>query len=138
MKTLITALMFAITTSLSVASFADGHTTLRVVTVSTSDVDAYVAELGKGKQMMAKLTPKMVMRAWQATFAGQETGTVIVSLEYPGSISAFATAWEKTLADKDMAAWLKGLGGMRELVSDSLYREISMSTVTANGRLAPW
>ena len=126
MKTLITALIFAITTSFSVASFADGHTTLRVVTVSTSDVDAYVAELGKGKQMMAKLTPKMVMRAWQATFAGQETGTVIVSLEYPGSISAFATAWEKTLADKDMAAWLKGLGGMRELVSDSLYREISM------------
>ena len=126
MKTLITALMFEITTSLSVASFADGHTTLRVVTVSTSDVGAYVAELSKGKQMMAKLTPKMVMRAWQATFAGQETGTVIVSLEYPGPISAFATAWEKTLADKNMAAWLKGLGDMRELVSDSLYREMSI------------
>ncbi len=126
MKTLITALVLAITTSLSAATFADGHTTLRVVTVSTSDVEAYVAELGKGKQMMAKLTPKMVMRAWQATFAGEQTGTVIVSLEYPGSISAFATAWEKTLADEKMAAWLKGLGDIRTLVSDSLYRELSI------------
>ena len=126
MKTLITALIFAITTSFSAATFADGHTTLRVVAVSTSDVEAYVAELGKGKQMMGKLTPKMVMRAWQATFAGEETGAVIVSLEYPGSISAFATAWEKTLADKKMAAWLKGLGDLRELVSDSLYRELSI------------
>jgi hypothetical protein len=126
MKTLITALIFAITTSFSATSLADGHTTLRVVSVSTSDVGAYVAELGEGKKMMAKLTPKMVMRAWQATFAGQETGAVIVSLEYPGSMSAFATAWEKTLADKKMAAWLQGLGGLRELVSDSLYRELSI------------
>ncbi len=125
MRTLITALVFAITTSLSAASFADGHTTLRVVSVKTSDAEAYVAQLSKGKQMMAKVAPKMVMRAWQATFAGQEAGTVIVSLEYPGSISAFASAWEKTLADKDMAAWLKGLGSMREVVSDSLYRELS-------------
>ena len=126
MKTLIAAMIFAISTTLSAASFADGHTTLRVVSVSTDDVDAYVAELGKGKQMMEKLTPKMVMRAWQATFAGEETGAVIVSLEYPGSVSAFATAWEKTLKDKDMAAWLKGLGDLRELVSDSLYRELSI------------
>lgn len=126
MKTLIAALIFALTTTLSAATFADGHTTLRVVTVSTDDVDAYVTELGKGKQMMSKLTPKMIMRAWQATFAGEETGTVIVSLEYPGSVSAFATAWEKTLADKKMADWLKGLGGLRTLVSDSLYRELSI------------
>ncbi len=126
MKTLIAALIFAFTTTLSAATFADGHTTLRVVTVSTDDVDAYVTELGKGKQMMSKLTPKMIMRAWQATFAGEETGSVIVSLEYPGSVSAFATAWEKTLADKKMADWLKGLGGLRTLVSDSLYRELSI------------
>ena len=125
MKALITALVFVITTSLSATTLADGHTTLRVVTVSTSDVDGYVAQLAKGKQMMAKVAPKMVMRAWQATFAGPEAGAVIVSLEYPGSVSAFAMAWEKTMADKDMAAWLKGLGSMRELVSDSLYRELS-------------
>ena len=126
MKSLATALFCVILASFSAATLADGHTTLRVVTVSTDDVGAYVTELKKGKQMMATLNPKMVMRAWQATFAGAETGTVIVSLEHPGSISAFATAWEKTLADKKMADWLKGLGSLRELVSDSLYRELSI------------
>ena len=126
MKNLATTLVFVILASLSSVSFADGHTTLRVVTVSTDDAGAYVAELRKGKQMMGKVAPKMVMRAWQATFAGAETGAIIVSLEYPGSVSAFAGAWEKTLADKDMAAWLKGLGSLRQLVSDSLYKEISL------------
>ena len=126
MKTLFKALVFAVLASLSVTALADGHTTLRVVSVSTDDIGAYVAELRKGKQMMVKLSPKMEMRAWQATFAGEEAGSVIVALEYPGSLSAFATAWEKTLADKKMAEWLEGLGGVRELVSDSIYRELSL------------
>ena len=126
MKILVIALTFAVLTSLSAITSADGHTTLRVVSVSTGDVGAYVAELRKGKQMMAKISPKMEMRAWQATFAGEETGAVIVALEYPGSLSEFATAWEKTLSDKQMVEWLEGLGSMRELVSDSLYRELSI------------
>ena len=126
MKILLIALTFAVLTSLSAITSADGHTTLRVVSVSTGDVGAYVAELRKGKQMMAKISPKMEMRAWQATFAGEETGAVIVALEYPGSLSEFATAWEKTLSDKQMVEWLEGLGSMRELVSDSLYRELSI------------
>ena len=126
MKILVIALTFAVLTSLSAITSADGHTTLRVVSVSTGDVGAYVAELRKGKQMMAKISPKMEMRAWQATFAGEETGAVIVALEYPGSLSEFATAWEKTLSDKQMVEWLKSLGNMRKLVSDSLYRELSI------------
>lgn len=126
MKNLIAALVFAVLTSISATTLADGHTTMRVVAVNTDDVGAYVAELREGKQMMAKLAPKMQMRAWQATFAGEAAGGVIVALEYPGSLSAFATAWEKTLADKKMAAWLEGLGSLRELVSDSLYRELSI------------
>ena len=80
--------------------------------------------------MRAELGPKMVIRAWLATFAGAETGTVMVPLDYPGSISAFATAWEKVLADKKMAAWLKTLGSLRELVSDSLYHELSIGIVS--------
>jgi hypothetical protein len=126
MKTLIAAVLFAITTSFSAVTLADGHTTLRVVAVSTNDVDAYVAELRKGKQMIAKIAPKMEMRAWQATFAGDNTGAVVVTLQHPGPLSAFATAWEKTLADKKMAAWLDGLGSLRELVADSLYQELPL------------
>ena len=126
MKTLITVVLFALATSLSAVTLADNHSTLRVVAVDTNDVDAYVAELRKGKQMMMKIDPKMVMRAWRGTFAGEAAGAVIVSLEYPGSLSDFAIAWEKTLADKKMAAWLDGLSSLRRIVSDSLYQEMPL------------
>ena len=126
MKTLITIVLLTLATSLSAVAQADNHATMRVVAVATDNVDAYVAEVRKGKQMMKKLAPKMVMRAWQATFAGDAAGAVIVTLEHPGSLSAFAGAWEKTLADKEMAAWLDGLSGLRQLVSDSLYQELSL------------
>lgn len=62
--------------------FSDGQPTLRVVAVDTSDVDAYVAEVRKGRQIMMKVAPKMVMRAWRATFAGDAAGTVIVGVEH--------------------------------------------------------
>ncbi len=126
MKTILTALTFVILSSLSSFSMADGHTTLRVVSVSTDDVGAYVSELREGKKIMAGIDSKMIMRAWHATFAGDQTGAVIVALEYPGSLASFATAWEKILADKKMASWLEGLGDLRTLVSDSLYRELSI------------
>ena len=126
MRTLIATLVFALCTLVPATTLADGHTTLRVVAVSTDDVGDYVDELKKGKAMISRIAPKMEMRAWQATFAGEETGRVIVALEYPGSLAAFASAWEKTLADKKIAAWLAGLGDIRELISDSIYRELSL------------
>ena len=126
MKTLMKVALFALAFSLSAVTLADNHSTLRVVTVATDDVDAYIVQLRKGKQLMMKVAPKMLMRAWRGTFAGEAAGSIIVSLEYPGSLSDFASAWEKTQGDKDMAAWLDGLSGMRKLVSDSLYQEISI------------
>jgi hypothetical protein len=126
MKTLIQVVLLAFITSFSTLSFADDHSTMRVVAVDTTDAKAYIVELRKGKQMMKKIAPNMLMRAWRATFAGEAAGTVIVSLEHPGSLSAFSSAWEKTLADKKMADWLAGLSGLRQLVSDSLYEEIPL------------
>ena len=126
MKFLLTAVVFVLATSLSAVTFADDHSTLRVVTVDTTDADAYIAELRKGKKIMEKVDAKMSMRAWRATFAGATAGTVIVALEYPGALSDFASAWEKTLADKNMASWLNGLSGLRNVLSDSLYREIPL------------
>jgi hypothetical protein len=126
MKLMLTAVLFVLATSLSAVTFADDHSTLRVVAVNATDANAYIAELRKGKEMMMKIDSKMSMRAWRATFAGTTTGTVIVALEYPGSLSDFAGAWEKTLADKGMASWLDGLSGLRAIVSDSLYQEIPL------------
>ena len=109
-------------------AFADGHggSTLRVVAVETDNVKAYADEIGNGRKIMEGINSKMTLRAWQATFAGGNTGNVVVALEYPGSLAEFAVAWEQLLADEKMAKWLSGLSGLRTIVSDSLYTEIAL------------
>ena len=126
MKRLIASILLGLTLSLSTAVFADGHSTLRVVMVDTDDAAAYITQLKEGSRLIKKIAPKMTMRAWRATFAGDATGAVIVGLEYPGSLADFATAWEKIQADKAVSKWLSGLSGLRTIVSDSLYNEISI------------
>ena len=126
MKRLITSILLGLTLSLSTAVFADGHSTLRVVAVDTDDAAAYITQLKEGSRLIKKIAPKMTMRAWRATFAGDATGAVIVGLEYPGSLADFATAWEKIQEDKSVSKWLSGLSGLRRIVSDSLYNEISI------------
>ena len=126
MKRLITSILLGLTLTLSTVASADGHSTLRVVAVQTNDAAAYIKQLKDGKQLIQKVAPKMTMRAWRATFAGDATGAVIVGLEHPGSLADFATAWDKIQADKSVAKWLAGLSGLRTIVSDSLYNEISI------------
>ena len=126
MKFMLTAVLFALATSLSAVTFADDHSTLRVVAVDPTDANAYIAELRKGAKIINKIDSKMSMRAWRATFAGATAGTVIVALEYPGDLSDFASAWEKTQDDKKVASWLDGLSGLRTIISDSLYQEIPL------------
>ena len=118
--------LFVLFVSVSTAAFADGHSTLRVVVVQTDDVGAYVAQLTEGRQMLTRVDSKFTMRAWQATFSGDTTGSIVVALEYPGSLSEFARGWEKALGDEELADWLAGLSGLRTIVSDSLYNELSL------------
>ena len=126
MKRLIALILLGLTLSLSTTVFADGHSTLRIVMVDTDDAAAYTAQLKEGNRLIQAVAPKMTMRAWRATFAGDSTGAVIVGLEYPGSLASFATAWEKIQTDKSVAKWLAGLEELRTIVSDSLYSEISI------------
>ena len=126
MKILIALILLCLTVSLSTSVLADEHSTLRVVVVETDDAAAYITQLNKGSMLIKAITPKMTIRAWQATFAGDATGAMIVGLEYPGSLADFANAWEKVQADKSVAQWLTGLAGLRKIVSDSLYNEIAI------------
>ncbi len=126
MKKLTAVVLFVFASSFAMLGQADNHATLRVVTVETDNVQAYVEELEKGKAIMAQVDKRMLLRAWVATFAGDQTGTVIVSLEYPGSFADFAGAWQRITENEAMAAWLSGLSEVRALVSDSLYRELSI------------
>ena len=124
MKRLIAIILLGLTLSLSTSVLADEHSTLRVVVVETNDAAAYIEQLNKGSMLIKAITPKMTIRVWQATFAGDSTGAMIVGLEYPGSFADFANAWDKVQADKSVAQWLTGLAGLRKIVSDSLYSEI--------------
>lgn len=126
MTKLITFILLGLIASLSTAAFADEHSTLRVVVVQTDDVRAYAAQLSEGNKMLTRVDSKFSMRAWQATFSGNTTGSVIVAVEYPGALSDFAQAWEKAMADEALSEWLAGLSDLRTIVSDSLYNEMPL------------
>lgn len=98
-------------------------TVLRVVVVETDNVSGYIAELKKGQQLMKRLGSSGQIRVWRARFAGQDTGTVVVSVEYP-SLVVLAQDDAKAAADAEWAAWLKGLDKYRKIVSDSTYDEL--------------
>ena len=123
MKKYITMILLSLTMVLSMSAVADDTSTLRVVRVQTDDVGAYIAQLSEGKKLINAVDENFTIRAWQATFAGDETGAVIVAISYPGSFSEYAMGWEKLMANAAISSWLGGLSGLRTIVSDSLYKE---------------
>ena len=126
MKRLMTIFFLGLAMSFSIAAAADDSSTLRVVRVQTDDVGAYIAQLTEGKKLINAVNDKFTIRAWQATFAGDATGSIIVGVEYPGSFGEFAVAWEKLVADPKVGAWLSGLSTLRAITSDTLYNEFSL------------
>ena len=104
-------------------AFAANTAWLRVITVKTDNVAAYVQELEKGRAMMKRLGVNATTRIWRATYAGPNTGTIVVSQEFP-SWQAFLDAQGKTSADPQFSAWLAGLDKVRTITSDSIYREL--------------
>jgi len=120
--TVFSIVIFLVVCALSNAALAQKATVLRVVTIKTDNVPAYVAEIEKGRQVQKSLGLSAVTRVWQARFAGPEAGTVVVSIEYP-NMAAFAADTAKADASPDYQNWLKGLNKIRTIVSDSLYSE---------------
>ena len=117
------ALVLALGLGVSNPALAEGKTYLRVIVVKTEDASAYLHELDKGKVMLKRLGVTVQIRAWRATYAGPDTGSVIVSQEYP-SFAAFAEAAAKTAADPEFSQWLRSLEKVRKIASDSLYQEL--------------
>ncbi len=121
-----TALMlvgFALMLGLSSAAFAQKATILRVVVVKTDNPGLYIQELQKSKELLKKLGIQATIRVWQARFAGSDTGSIAVGIEYP-DMAAFAAGMAKADASAEYQAWLKGLDKIRKVVSDSLYNEL--------------
>jgi hypothetical protein len=97
---------------------------LRVVVVETQDPAAYVAQLERGKALLKAKGSQIEIRAWRATYAGAETGTVVASAIYP-SLAALAEDNAKLSSDPELRAWIQGLDNVRKIVSDSLYTELT-------------
>ncbi|HZF16406.1 MAG TPA: hypothetical protein VE046_10725 [Steroidobacteraceae bacterium] len=98
-------------------------TTLRVIVVQTTDVAGYVKSLQEGQAVLKAKGGTGTIRAWVATFAGSEAGSVIVSVEYP-SLEALAKDTAMMKSDAELKAWMQKLGTMRKIVSDSIYEEL--------------
>ncbi len=117
------AMLCAAVAALVCFAFAAEATVLRVVVVQTSDAAAYAKEIERGQAMMKKAGFTGQIRVWRARFAGQDAGSVVVSVEY-ADMATYAAEDKKMQTDPELAAWLKGLDKLRKIVSDSLYDEL--------------
>jgi hypothetical protein len=109
MKTLFASLAVVLGTVFAFPAIADDLSTWRVVAVETENVDRYIAQLKIGKKLIKGQDANWSMSAFQSTFAGPATGTVIVAVQYPGGLFGFAWAWEANMASEEISEWLGGL-----------------------------
>jgi len=110
-------MMLCISTSVVAASVS------RIVVVETEDVAAYVAQIEKGRELLKKAGGSGKIRIWQASFAGPNTGNLVVAVEFE-NLQALAADNAKMSEDADVQAWLKELSAIRTIVSDSVYNEL--------------
>ena len=85
--------------------------------------EGLTCKLDTGRAMMKRLGINVQLRIFRATFAGPNTGTIVVTQEYP-SWAALSESQAKTAADPEFSAWLKNLDSVRTITSDSLFREL--------------
>ncbi len=110
------------------AVFPTDRPILRLVTVDVhgGEVEDFARELERGRPILRRCGVEAEIRAWQATFAGPETGTVIVALEF-ADFAAFARseeAYARAAGDAEFTTWAGGLALLRSLTSDSLHVEL--------------
>ena len=93
------------------------------VRVEPGRLDDYVAKIGDLQKISKRLGSSGTTRVWQATAAGESTGTVVVGVIYKD----LATYAEDSAKAQDDAEWQKlvsGLSDMRTIVSMSLARNV--------------
>ena len=100
-------------------------TTLRVIAVQTSDIKTYRHELDTLQGEFKKEGLPVTLRVWHATYAGPDTGTIIVTVEVP-DLATFAKVEDAVAKpNSPLAATMKRIEAIRKIASDSLYEEIS-------------
>ena len=103
--------------------YADSDVVSRVVVVETEDVEAYVGALEKGKALLKKAGSTAKLRVWRARFAGEDAGTVVVTVEH-ANLQALVEEDDRLADNEEWSDWLASLDDIRTIRSDSLYEEL--------------
>ena len=107
-------------------ALADSAGVLQAVVINTNGKDdALLAEAKKNEKIFKRLGIQARRRYLQATLAGPQTGTMIVSIDYP-SLTAFAEAQAKLAEDKEWQEYLsRVVGAGMTIESNSIYRDLT-------------
>ncbi len=123
MKLLLSMAIFGLFLVLSGSVSYAADPVIRVLVVKTDNPAAYVKEIETGKAILKKLKTTGEIRVWRASFAGPETGAIVVTIEWK-DLSEFAADSKKVSNSEEMTEWVKGLDSLRTILSDSLYNEL--------------
>jgi hypothetical protein len=93
------------------------------VRVNPGQLQTYAARVGQLEGIMERLGVDATIAIWQATAAGEATGTVFVALQYP-SLAAYAEGTAKSQGDAEFTKLIGGLDDVRTVASSSLYRNV--------------
>jgi hypothetical protein len=93
------------------------------VQVKSGRLDDYVAEIEKLRKISERLGTSNTMRVWQATAAGETTGTVVVGVIYK-DLATYAADSTKIQSDSEWQKLLGGLDDMRSIMSIGLARNV--------------
>lgn len=95
----------------------------RVVVVEVSDTAMYMKEIDNIRAAMKRLKVDGTLRVMRARFAGEQSGAIVVAVEYK-DMAAFAAADAALAADAENLATMRRIEALRKIVSDSLYQEL--------------
>ena len=101
-----------------------GAATLRVIVVQSTDLKAYLHEVGTLRAQFKKIGLPVTLRAWRARFAGSEAGAIVVSVEVP-DLATLAKVDDAQKGNSEIAATMQRIEGLRKIASDSIYEELS-------------
>lgn len=123
-RTGLLVLLSALGLAASWSATAAGPAVTRVIVVQTADVAAYMHELNALQAIYKKAGQSIKLRVWRATYAGPDAGSIVVAVEF-ADLAALAKTNDTARSNSEIAAEMKKIGGMRKIVSDSLYEEVT-------------
>lgn len=99
---------------------------VQVVTVKVEPgkLEQYRQELKKVRAVQTRLGSKSTMRVWNTTVGGDDAGQMLVAIEYPDQAS-WAADTTKMQADAEWQKIQAGLAGVRTVVSNAVWRDVS-------------